>query len=145
MQRVLLYDLQSAAITLGVFVCLWGLWEFWRCLWEVLLGRHNQPTFSQCPGHATVALMCIAGLIFAVSRAGAVGLLPINETFAGYAFCGAMIVFTMIIGLTIWAKEAGHSARGPQPLHVPSLSRIFSMMVIIIIAFALVGLVKASM
>jgi hypothetical protein len=137
----LVHSLQAASIALGAFVCLWGLWEFGHCLWEVLIGKHNGPTYSQCPGHATMAVVCITGLVFCSARANTIGLIRMGDLFSGLAFVGGMFVFCFIVALAIWAKARTHSIQRPHPIHIPSLSWIFSMMLIIILSFSLVGLV----
>jgi hypothetical protein len=140
----LVYDLQATSIALGIFACIWGLQAFGKCLWEILIG--HTPHHRMCPFHAGVAVVCIIGLIFAAARANTVGLINMGTTFSGLLFTGGMIGFTVLIGLAIWAKDYSHT-QSFQDARVghSQLRKVFSMVFIVILAFILVGLVKAGM
>jgi hypothetical protein len=136
----LVFHMQTASIALGVFVCLWGLTQFGRCLWEILLGR--QVHHHMCPYHAGTALLCICSLIFAAARANTIGLFDLGPHFSGWMFSGGMVGFAVLMGFAIWAKDHNHFEFRDAREGTPKLGRILAMVFIIIVAFVLVGLVK---
>jgi uncharacterized membrane protein YidH (DUF202 family) len=140
----LVHNLQAATIALGFFVSFWGVIEFGKCLIEVLTGKHNEATYSPCPGYATLCMICLAGIVFCFARANTIGLIVVGDHFSGLAFIGGMIIFAFVIALAVWAKAKTRNLERPHPIHVPNLSWIFSMMLIIVMAFILVGLVGAA-
>jgi hypothetical protein len=90
-------------------------------------------------------MTCITGIIFCTARANTIGMIQLGSWASGILFIGGIISFCIIIGLGIWAKGHGHGTplEGQLTGH-PALSRIFSMMLIVILAFVLLGLVKAG-
>lgn len=149
----LVQDLQGGAITLGIFMCVWGLAEFGRCLVEVISGQHNHPSLSRCPAHAAGAIVCLCGLIFAFVRANALGFVPGDSAVAGLVFVGGMVGFALVVSLGIWAKYQTHRHTGdtlaecPTRQHYnvshPKLSSIFILTLVVIGSFIGLGLVKA--
>jgi hypothetical protein len=139
----LVYNMQQAVIALGIFVCLWGFFEFWPCLKAVLLKR-PYPHGIICPHHAGGGMICVVGIIFASARANTIDWFPFGQTTAGLLFIAGMIVFCLMIALGIWAKEKAQITGQLISLKPPQLSWIFSMMIIVILSFVLVGLVKAA-
>lgn len=90
-------------------------------------------------------MICICGLIYSFARANTIGVIPLGDTVAGLAFIGGQLCFCFLIGMGIWAKGRGKGTiYEGQLTGSPALSRIFGMMLIIILAFSLVGLVKAG-
>jgi hypothetical protein len=142
----LIDKMQLASIVLVIFVCTWGFFEFRKCLWDILMGRYVDPRRQTlCPYHASGAVVCIAGIVYALARANTLGFLPAGHDVAGLAFIAGCIALSMAVGFTIWAKDAfaHHATLLGVPGH-PALSRIFSLMLIIILCFVLVGLVRAA-
>lgn len=146
---LIIYDMQMAVSALSAFVCLWGLTEFGSCLWDIVKYNQKKSLPPMCPYYAGASVVCIAGLLSAFARANTLGFMNLGQIIAGLAYAAGSIVLTMCIGLGIWTKNKPEQPAVGRPLTqvVPSertqtLGRVFSMMLIIILSFVLVGLVR---
>jgi hypothetical protein len=135
----LVHHLQLGVIAAAVFFCLWGVATFGPCLVRVLKGVDSAPRIGHrlCMYHASTALVCVAALFFAMSRLDVLTSWS-GGVVAGWMWMAGMLTFFMKLGISSWAL-----ARERAKLKMPtaqSLSWIFAMQLIIIMAFILVGL-----
>ena len=140
------YDMQAAVSSLGAFVCFWGFVQFAPCLIRVLKGRVYNARHSECPHHAVVAVLCLAGLIFAFARMNTIGLLVFGSTAAGLAYIAGMLCMGVGVAIAIWFHARWHAEVGHQPLRdpppTPTLARILGALLIMVMAFLAVGVLR---
>ena len=141
------YDMQATFSCLGAFVCIWGFIQFLPCLIRVLMNRHLHPSHAQCPFHASMAMLCVAGIVFAFARMNTIGFFIFGSTAAGLAYIAGMIIVVVTVALSVWAQGRTHEEaclrnwRTPVP-NAPNLSRILTALIIVVLAFIGVGLLR---
>jgi hypothetical protein len=145
----IVYDLQAAFSSLGVFVCFWGFVQFAPCLWRVLTAKHLTGKHSECPLHASMAMICIAGTVFAFARMNTIGFFIFGAVAAGLSYIAGMIVMVVVVALSVWAQSRTHDqaivSNWKTPVtNSPALSRIFGMLLIVTLAFIGVGLLRVG-
>jgi hypothetical protein len=130
--------LQLAAVTAGAFTCLWGLTQYWYCLWGVLRGRQDSDVFfrDKCTWEACWAMVCLTGLCFCFARAAVLHWINVPQRLGIVAFIAGMGLLIMTIGMTMWATKN----KGKPDVKRVRISRMFWTMIVIIMAFTVVGL-----
>lgn len=147
----LVWQMQTAISCLGIFVALWGLTHHSKCLWKVVTRRKLTAAEGHCPRHAWAAILCIAVVLFGFARLNTIEVLPLGDVVAAFAYTTGMLLLVAVIGFLVWLKGQTGLGKGTTSLNwytpipsTPQMVHVLTALVIIVVAFVLVGLVSTG-